>query len=153
MKIAEGIYKARGVEGSVQHGHTSKGTEQIALQLELLELGKMVTTFLYFSDDAAQFSLERLHALGWEGGEDPSFPGISRNEVDVQIRYENYQGKDQMRVEIMTGGGRVTLKQAMNDQERRGFMNRLARLDKQIHGGSVSSPSAPMNGNTTKIAL
>ena len=147
-KIEAGIYKGRGIEGSVQHGVSSKGTEQIAIDIEVPQLGRALTTFLYFSEDAAPFALDRLRALGWEGSDDPAFPGISKNEVDVQVRYDEYQGKQSLKVEIVTGGGRVMLKETMSDQQRRGFMSRIAKLNKQSGGAA-----APANGNTTKMAL
>lgn len=130
-KIEEGIYDGRGVEGSAQHGTSQNGTEQVAIDLDIPALGRQVTTFLFFSDAAAPYALERLRALGWQGSDDPAFPGISTNEVKIQIKYEEYQGKQQMKVDIVTGGGRVTLKNTMSEQEKRGFMSRIAKLDKQ----------------------
>jgi len=154
-RIEEGVYKGRGIEGSAQQGVTSNGTEQVALDIEIPALGRAVTTFLYFSDNAAPYSLERLRALGWEGGDDPSFPGISKNEVDVSIKYENYQGEDKLKVEIVTGGGRVVLKTPMSDQQRRGFMARLAKLEKQSGVPAGARPAG--NGEAAraggKIAL
>jgi hypothetical protein len=150
QRIEPGIYKARGVEGSAQHGHSKNGTEQVTIDLELPALGKMLSTFLYFSDDAAPYALERLRALGWEGGDDPSFPGISRNEVDVQVKYEMYEGAEKLKVDIVTGGGRVVMKNTMNDQQKRGFMSRISKLDKQS-GTAPTQQSA--NSNTRKMAL
>ena len=151
-KIEAGIYKGRGVEGSAQHGTSKKGTEQVAIDLDIPAIGRQVTTFLFFSDDAAPYALERLRALGWQGSDDPSFPGISTNEVDVQIKYETYEGKENLKVEIATGGGRVTLKNTMSEQEKRGFMSRIAKLDKQASPGTAKAGEA-VNGNGRKMAL
>jgi hypothetical protein len=147
-KIEAGTYRAHGVEGSAQTGMTKNGNEQVAINLDLVDLGRNVTTFLPFTDAAAPYSIERLHALGWKGGEDPSFPGISENEVQVQIKYETYQGKEQMKVDIVTGNGRVSLKDPMNDVQRRGFMSRLAKLVKQ---SGTAAPAATTN--TKKMSL
>ncbi len=159
-RIEPGIYKARGIEGSAQKGHTKKGIEQLALDLEIPELGRTLTTFLFFSDDAAPYALERLEALGWEPTDDPRFPGISRNEVDVQIKYEMYDDgrgggpKETMKVDIMTAGGRVVLKDAMSAQEERGFMSRILQL-KKMHGGPAVAKTepAPSGGAGGKLAL
>lgn len=150
-KIA-GRHKARGVADSAQKGHTKNGIEQVAVDLELLELGRMVTTFLFFSDAAAPYAIERLYALGWDGSDDPSFPGIDRNEVEVDIKYELYEGKEQMKVDIVTGGGRVVLQNKMTDQQERGFMSRIAKLGKQA-GGPGTAKTEPANGNGRKMAL
>lgn len=151
-KLAAGVYKGRGVEGSAQHGHSKQGTEQVAIDIDLPEAGRQVTTFLFFSDNAAPYALERLRALGWDGSDDDRFPGISLNEVDVQIKYEMYEGKEQMKVDIVTGGGRVVLKNTMSDQEKRGFMSRISRLNKQAPG-PASTTAQSANSNTKKMAL
>lgn len=152
-RIEPGIYKARGIEGSVQHGFSKNGTEQIAIDLDLFEIGERRQTFMYFSEKAEAYSLERLRALGWDGTMDETFPGISRNEVMVQIRYETYEGNEQMRVEIMVGGGRVTLQNTMNDQQKRGFMARIARLAKQSGPGPAKADAQPAPAPQQKIAL
>lgn len=151
-KIEAGTYKARGIEGSVQKGTSTNGTEQLAIDLNVPSLGRSVTTFLYFSDAALPYALDRLRALGWEGGEDPKFPGISKNEVDVQIRYETFEGKEQMKVEIWTGGGRPVLKAPMSAQEERGFMSRVSKAAKDAPPaeGGAAAGAAPTAG---KLAL
>lgn len=152
-KIEAGTYKGRGIEGSVQHGTSKKGTEQVALDLNVPALGRSVTTFLYFSDDAMPYALERLRALGWEGGDDPKFPGIAKNEVDIQIRYEMFDGKEQMKVDIWTGGGRPVLKAPMSAQEQRGFMGRLSKVNAQETGTTGANPASGGQTAGGKIAL
>lgn len=159
-KIPAGTYKGRGVEGSAQTGRSSNGTEQVAIDLDIPELGRQLTTFLYFSEEAAPYALERLRALGWDGSDDASFPGISTNEVDVKVWYENYKGEDKLKVDIVTAGGRVVIKDRMNEKEERGFMQRLKQLDK-VHGGpgpkKAESSAAGTGGGSSpnggKIAL
>ena len=128
MTIAAGTYKGRGVTGSEQYGTTSKGNDQIVLDIDLVELGTRVSTFLVFSDNSAAFSIDRLRALGWEGNDLLNLVGIDRNEVDVLVKYELYQGEQKMKVEIMTGGGRVTLQDQMNDTGKRAFAARFNKL-------------------------
>ncbi len=144
-KIAAGTYKARGVEGSVEYGHSSTGNEQCSLLLAFstppLE-GRTLTTFLSFADKSMPYTLDRFVALGWtRGTDDPKFPGISKNEVDVEIRYETYNGREQMRVEIWTGGGRPAMKAPMSPQEVRGLASKIARASK-LDGGAPDAPAA-----------
>ena len=85
----------------------------------------------------------------------PSEPGAIVSPGDgrvVVVQDEEYQGKQQMKVEIATGGGRVTLKNTMSEQEKRGFMSRIAKLDKQASPGTAKAGEA-VNGNGRKMAL
>lgn len=149
-KIEAGIYKGRGVEGSAQlNQNQNTGTETVAIDIELPQVGRTVTTFLYFTDKAEKQAIERLRALGWDGSDD--FRGISANEVDVQVKYETYQGAEKMKVEIVTGAGRVVLRDTMNDQQKRGFMAKLQKLNSQA--GGVSSTNGTAANTTKKMAL
>ena len=145
-KIPAGTYKGRGVAGSAQMGMTSTGTDQVAIDLEIPALGRVLTTFLFFSDGAKPYSIDRLLALGWDGSDDPSFVGIDANEVDVVVKYEDYKGEQKMKVEILTGGGgKVTLKDQMSETQKRGFMTALKTAAKQA-GGVAPKASAPKAG-------
>ena len=144
MTIAAGKYKARGIEGSVQIGRTSTGTEQIGIDMEL-ETGDTVTTVLYFSDKAAPYSLERLKALGCTSLDDPAFPGISTNEVEAIVKHEEYQGKMNMKVEILTGGGgRFKFNDAMPETQARSFLARLKQIDKANNVFPPPASSGPV---------
>jgi hypothetical protein len=133
--IPAGRYKGRGVVGSEQYSDEEGKTPTLAVDLHLASINKTVTTFLYFSDKAMPYSKERLEALGVTSMEEVADPtvetgsrlkchGIDKNEVDVEVTYEFYEGKERMRVQILTGGGRVVLKPATK-QANRGFMARL----------------------------
>ena len=144
MDIQAGFYKARAVAGSEQYGTTDNGYDQIAFEVELLEgecKGRRFTTFLVFSDAAAPFALERLRACGWAGGNDMT--GIDKNEITVQAKYEDYKGQKKLKVEIATGGGRVTLKQQMDEGQKRGFMARLNAMAKQDAPAQTAPQSGP----------
>ena len=81
MSIEAGIYRARGIEGSDQFGFAKTGTEQVSIDLELIEIGQTVTTILMFSDAATPYSIDRLKALGWEGGD--TFAGTGKETLIV----------------------------------------------------------------------
>jgi hypothetical protein len=120
-RISAGIYKGKGVAGSEQYGTTKNGHDQIVLDLDLTDIGERVSTFLVFSDAAAPYGIERLRALGWSGSDLSDLTGIDLNEVDVEVKYEDWQGDMKMKVQILTGGGRVVLKQTMTDKDKRAF--------------------------------
>lgn len=136
MTIEAGIYKCRGIAGSEQYGSTTNGNDQIALNLDLFEIGQQVTTFLVFTDASAQFGIDRLRALGWEGDDLSNLAGIDKAEAQVQIKYEEYQGKQQMRVQILTGGG-VVLQNQMNDASKRAFAAKFKSLATASRAGTA----------------
>lgn len=125
-------YKAHAVPGSMQFGQSSKGNDQIAIDL-LLEISQTVTAFLNFSEAAKPYSEERLVALGWAGVGTPLDEAELTREVEVDISYRDYQGKQQMVVDIITSGGRVKMKTTLDDAQKKAFLQRLT-------GVSVDAP-------------
>lgn len=154
----QGFFKARGVAGSDQHGNASTGSDQIAVDLDVrisdTETRRM-TTVLSFGGKASPYSIERLVALGWDMSDAIPMRGLDTNEVDVEIRWERSPstGEEYQRVEIKTASNRFAFKAPMTDQQKRGFMSRLAvEAQRQVAataGGDTSFPppaSALANG-------
>ncbi len=144
--IAAGIYKARGMAGSEQYGTARTGTDQIVIDL-LVELGDgettRLSTVLYFSDAAAPYAIERLRALGWAGNDLLDLRDLNKNEVDVAIKYETFEGQQRMKVDIMTGSGRLKLESPMGTREKAAF---AARMKSFMAGGiakATTKPAAP----------
>ncbi len=134
-KIVTGYYKGRVVAGSEQYGTTPKGTEQIVLEVGVPSLARTFSTFLYFSEAAAAMSLDRLRACGWKGDDISKLEGIDTNEIDIHIKYETYDGKERMKVEIATGGGgKIKLDNQMDDKSKRAFAARMKLLIKGTNG-------------------
>lgn len=146
-QVKAGFYKGcRGILGSEQYGRSGQsgqGSEQIALDVNIPELERNFTTFLSFSDKAAPYSIERLRALGWTGDDISDLRGIDQNDVDVQIKYEMFEGKEQMRVQIATGGGgRIELKNVMTDRDKRDFSARMRAFLKGAPAAHSAAHSA-----------
>ena len=127
--IQSGTYKARGVEGSVQWGTTKNGTDQMVVDLDLVDIGERVSCFLYFTEKSAPHSVKRLRALGWTGDDLSDVRGIDAADVDVSVSYEEYNGKQQMKVEIVTGST-VTVQDPMSAGAKKSFAQRYANLVK-----------------------
>lgn len=145
-EIPAGEYRARGIAGSEQAGITSNGNDQIGIDLNLIELNRTVTTVLIFTDKSEKYSIDRLRALGWQGGE--TLAGIDANEVKARIKYEVYAGDDgqpkrQMKVEVVTGGGRFVFDKPMDDQQKRGFFARLNQIAGSAPAGAGGAKGAP----------
>jgi hypothetical protein len=71
----------------------------------LLDLKRDVTAALSFHPNAAQYSIQRLRALGCESTDLSNLTGLDAKEVMVKIFYDDYTGTPQLKVEIQTGGG------------------------------------------------
>jgi hypothetical protein len=142
QRVSAGTYRGRAIAGTEQYGTTSNGNDQIVLDLDLIDLGEKVSTFLVFSDKSAPYSLERLRACGWKGDDLSNLSGIDANEVNVEVKYEMYQGDEKMKVQILTGGG-VVLKDKLDDKGRRAFAARYAKLAKATPTVSSVSPQSP----------
>ncbi len=139
-EVQAGFYKGRGIAGSEQYGITSNGTDQIAVDLEVPSLGRALTVFLYFTDGAAPYAIEKLRAMGWQGNDLSNLAGIDANEVDVSIKYEEYKGDRRMKVDVVAGGGgRVKLDTTMTAAQKANFAARM----KSFVVGSNALGSAP----------
>ncbi len=125
-KLRAGMYKGRAVAGSGSEDAWG-GTDaapQVAIDIDLPEAGRRVTSYLSFHPNAREFSVARLKACGWDGSADLPFRGIDKNAVTVEIKYERYNGKVSMRAEIKTLG---RFKHALEPSRARSFMAELAK--------------------------
>ena len=104
----EGRYKAKAATPDPagaphEFGKSSTGKPELLVHLFLPDLQRTYVSPLYFSPDAAPYSEERLRALGCT--DLSTLAGIDANEVDVEVKYEWYDGKWRIRVQILSGGG------------------------------------------------
>lgn len=146
-RIAAGNYRGRAIKGSEQYGQTKNGNDQIVIDLDLLDIGEKVSTFLVFTDKAAQFSLDRLRACGWTGDDLSKLDGIDANEVDVEVKYEMYQGQEKMKVQIVTGGGAVKLKDQLDDKGKKAFAAKYKDLAKSVAAKAPAAPKVESTGD------
>jgi len=133
-EMKAGRFKGRGLKGSAQYGESEGGNLQIAVDLNVPELGRTVTCFLSFTQAAYPYSVDRLRAMGWQGHDIMDLDGIDANEVDLDIFEDVYQGKKNWKVEIVSGPGKVAMKKAVDKSE---FARRLAA----ITGGASAAPA------------
>jgi hypothetical protein len=154
--IHAGRYEAKCV--SVQYGLSENGTDQLALGMEILageKQGSLVTAVLFFSDDAAPYSIPKLRATGWTGdaldklikegtedGDGVGQPSWLATPCDISVSYEEYRNRQVMRVNILDGQGKFKFKKGMDTEGRRKFGARFKSLVEQTVGGG-SSPNPP----------
>jgi hypothetical protein len=104
----EGRYKAKAVPPDPsgaphEFGKSKNNTPELLVHLYVPDLQRTYVSPLYVSTDAAPYSEERLRALGCT--DLATLAGIDSNEVDVEIRHEQFEGKWRIRVQILSGGG------------------------------------------------
>lgn len=132
--IKAGTYKGRAIAGSERFGVSSNGTEQCSFSIDVPELGRSLSTVLSFSEAATPFALERLRACGWQDGDGTLFKNIAKNEINVIVKYEEWQGQQKMKVEILTGNGGITFQNPMSQQQ-------VSRLGAYLNGKAKAAPS------------
>jgi hypothetical protein len=96
--LSPGYYRARAVEYAL--GKTQNGTRQVAVRFEVLDEqgapgGERVTWYGYFTEKTAERTLESLQYCGWEGDDVTDLTGIERNEVQIVVEHEEYEGENQ----------------------------------------------------------
>lgn len=104
----EGRYKAKAATPDPtgaphEFGKSKSGIPELLVHLFLPDLGRTYVSPMYFSAEAAPYSEERLRSLGCR--DLSTLAGIDANEVDVELKYEWFDGKWRIRVQILSGGG------------------------------------------------
>lgn len=76
---------------------------QVALDFAILSLGGFkVTVALSFAPNALPYSIERLRACGWQGKNIRQLDGVDRNEIDLELFYDTFNGRQRLKAEIRT---------------------------------------------------
>lgn len=123
-QLTEGFYNAV-CTGEVKYGATDKGTKQVGVELKIETTA--VWAILYFSEKAKEFSIDKLRACGWDGV-GAIEPQIKGQTVRAGIKYEEFEGKLRMKVDIFTGGGGFKFKAEMDDGTKADFMKELRAM-------------------------
>jgi hypothetical protein len=155
--LAPGKYRGRPVAAAL--GLASTGTEQIAVQFDLVDPpGERITWYGYFTDATTERTIESLRHCGWR---DPNndlsvfvagepLPVGFDQEVELVVQQEAYNGKTQTKVAFVNGGGGLALKNALDKGQAQSFAERMKRqidaLDRAAgrpSGGSAAPRQAP----------
>jgi hypothetical protein len=149
--IKTGIYKARAIDpvkgGYVEqaYGKSKSGIPELFLRVEISSIGRVLTTPLYFSAEAAPYSVSRLRACGWKGEDLSDLTGVDANEIDVDISYKIWSqadggdGSSKLKVQILSGGSGAF--GSSNPVSPREFAASVAALTGK--GGGNGTPKPP----------
>lgn len=126
--IDRGDYRAKAVE-AVLGKSSKKGTPQVAVKFELLDLpGQSITWFGYLSDAAFDITMRGLDACGFKGNDLAdlsSITGEDAPEVVLVVDHEEYEGKWSARVKFINAAGGPALQGALSPDEARLFAAKL----------------------------
>jgi hypothetical protein len=115
--IKVGIYKARIIDpvkggyADSAYGRSKTGKHELMLRVHVPDLGRVLTTPLYFSPEAMPHSVARLRAGGWKGEDLRDLTGVDSNEIEIDVSYrmwaasEGGDGSLKLKVQILSGGG------------------------------------------------
>lgn len=125
--VTEGAWKVRGCGWAL--GTSSKGTEQVGVDLLILEgpsAGAHITYYGYFTDLTFERTVESLRLLGWTGNDLDDLTGIDRQEAIAVIEHEpDEQGEIRDRVRWINGPGGVAMKDKMDPVAAKSFAARM----------------------------
>ena len=156
--IPAGNYTAKAT-GSFDFGTAAQGTEQVAVEVEILEgehSGNFMTWFGYFTERTSERTVESLRLLGWQGEDITKLEGLGSRRVSIVVEHEEYQGKTSAKIQWVNrlGGLGVKLKAPMDDAAKRKFSARMKSFAKAKPALPPEAPellqrqsSAPAKGN------
>lgn len=134
MSIEAGTYRARAIKGSDEYGKTQAGDTKMVVKLDLLDIGEQVTTYLYFSARARPYAEARLSEMGWDGTD--SMDGLGSRECTARVTYEEYNGEQKMKVDVVTPGvGGIAKDQQLKPNAKAAFLAELAGKPAPAGGG------------------
>jgi hypothetical protein len=123
--IEPGYYKAKAVSASL--GYTSNGNEQVAMTVDLLDIGKTMTWYGYFTGKTTDRTLESLMIAGWDGESLVSFEGLGTEEFVAVVEEDTYNGETKTRISWINRArsGGPKLNNPMSDVQLQDFAQRM----------------------------
>jgi hypothetical protein len=141
--IANGVYRARAIQGAL--GQASTGKDQVAVEFELLTEGmegQHITWFGYFTDPTWERTVESLRTCGWQGDDLSDLTGLGSSEVDLVIEQEEYDGKIYARVKWINKPGGMSLKAPMSPERAKQFASEMKGRILSLKKNGAAKPAA-----------
>jgi hypothetical protein len=148
----KGKFKARAKTGLWGLGATSSGNKEVAVLFDILDESAEYSSLTwrgYLSDAAFERTIESLRICGWEGDDLSKLEGLDKNEVELVVEEEEYEGKIQTKVRWVNRLGSLSIKAPLEGDQLKSFaaamQSRIRALDaskgKKTNG--ASKPSSP----------
>lgn len=142
-KLKVGRFRAIAKEGSETWGEAQTGSPQVGFIMKIDQRPQGlydVAVYLPMTEKAEDFSIERLRLLGVGGVIAPDVPlvGLGKNYVEVDVSIDDYQGKEQMRVEIVVPREEVRMDRKLSATKETALAARLRA--KTANGAAERDP-------------
>jgi len=129
-KLKEGRFKAIAKEGSETWGEAATGSPQVGFIVKIDQRPQGLydqAVYLPMTEKAEDFSIERLRLCGVKGAIAPGVPmvGLGKNYFDVDVAYEKFGDKEQLRIEIVVPREDVRMDRKMSDARSKALADRL----------------------------
>lgn len=139
-------YRAKAKSAAL--GESSKGNEQVAVEFQVLTEGASHDTLIwygYFTDATVDRTIQSLRYMGWEGDDLSNLQGIDKNEVDLVVEDETYEGQTFAKVQWVNKPGGLALKAPLSPERAQSFAAKMRERIKAIDaaGGKRATSSAP----------
>lgn len=141
-----GYYRARAIEWAL--GKTEKGSRQVAVRFETFDdqdqPGERITWYGYFTEKTQERTLESLQHCGWEGDDITDLSGIERNEVQLVVEHDEYEGKVRAKVAWVNrpGGGGIAIKAPLDEAEKAEFAREVKATVLAMRQGQRRAPAS-----------
>ena len=124
--------RAKGPE-FVQMGVAKTGTDQIAVEFDILDPSDYATTGVsmqwigsFANEKSCKITAGALAACGMVDGDFDTFKGISANVVELDVQWDEYQGERRLRVKwVNRPGGGLVFKDKMDAGRRASVAARM----------------------------
>lgn len=150
------IAKAVGIEW----GNTDKGAPQVGIRFRIQDPlaadrnGRSYTYYGQFTDTkmgektVAERTVEALIACGCrlKDGDPMDTDGFEKNEVEIVMNKELYEGKWSEKVSFVNARGQVFMKNKMDDQKRKEFSMSLRGLVQKVRGDMSKGGATEASG-------
>lgn len=139
-QIQAGRYVGKAV-GTLAFSEDKNGGERVGLRFELLNEGYEGRTVIWRNGITTEVGIDimmkTLRNAGWTGDDLTACgpdTGLGSKEVELAVYYEQYQGKQQMQVQVFALGGGTIFKEDKLLDERR-----VAALNARLKGAIIKS--------------
>jgi hypothetical protein len=129
-KLKVGRFRAIAKEGSETWGEAQTGSPQVGFIMKIDQRPQGlydVSVYLPMTEKSEDFSIERLRLCGVSGVISPDTPlmGLGKNYVEVDVSVEDFEGKDQVRIEIVVPREEVRMDRKLSASKESALAARL----------------------------
>lgn len=105
-------------------GEASTGNKEVAVLFDILDEAAEFSALTWrghFSDAAWERTVESLRICGWEGDDLTKLEGLDKNEVELVVEEEEYEGKTQTKVRWVNRIGSLNIKAPLEGDKLKSF--------------------------------